>query len=95
MAEPPVYLIDITPAADRDLRKLQGHIQKQDFDRLARGIDRLAGEPRPRGVRKIEGAGSAYRIRVRSYRVVYDIYDEKKLVLILQVIRRNETTYKY
>ena len=30
----------------------------------------------PRGVRKIKGADKAYRIRVGSYRVVYEVYDK-------------------
>jgi len=44
--------------------------------------------------RKIEGSVTAYRVRVGNYRIVYDVYDDKKLVVILQVVRRSETTYK-
>ena len=88
------YRIEIAPAADRDLQKLQDRIRKQDFDRLSKAIDKLDLEPRPHGVRKIEGADTAYRIRIGSYRVVYDVFDDKKLVVILQVVRRSETTYK-
>lgn len=49
-------------------------------------------DPRPPGVRKIEGATRAYRIRVGDYRVVYEVYDTKHLVVLLQVSRRNEAT---
>lgn len=94
MPESSAYRIEVSPATDRDLQKLQDRIRKQDFDRLSKAIDKLAVEPRPHGVRKIEGSDFAYRIRVGSYRVVYDIYDDKKLVVILQVVRRSETTYK-
>jgi mRNA interferase RelE/StbE len=88
------YQIEISPAADRDLQKLGSHIRRQEFDRLAAAIDNLAADPRPYGVRKIEGAVTAYRIRVGHYRVVYDVFNDRKLVVILQVLRRSESTYK-
>lgn len=94
MPKSPFYTIEVSPAADRDIQKLKDRIRRDDFERLAAAIDKLALEPRPHGVRKIEGATTTYRIRVGSYRIVYDIYDDKKLVVLLQVIRRSETTYK-
>jgi len=89
-----VYRIEIAPAADRDLEKLKGRIRRQDFERLRDTIGSLADEPRPQGVRKIKGAERAYRIRVGSYRVVYEVCDSDNLILILQVARRSETTYR-
>ena len=89
-----MYRVEISPAADRDLEKLKSQIRMQDFERLRNAVRSLAGEPRPRGVRKIRGTEKAYRIRVGNYRVVYDVYDSDNLVLILQVARRSETTYR-
>jgi mRNA interferase RelE/StbE len=89
-----VYRIEISPAADRDLKKLKDRIRRQDFERLRNAIRSLAEEPRPQGVRKIKGAEKAYRIRVGNYRVVYDVYDGDEMVLILQIARKSETTYR-
>jgi mRNA interferase RelE/StbE len=89
-----VYRLEVSPAADRDLEKLKGRIKKQDFERLRTVIGCLAQEPRPHGVRKIKGTENAYRIRVGSYRVVYKLNDADNLVLILQVVRRSEITYR-
>ena len=89
-----VYRLEVSPAADRDLEKLKSRIRKQDFERLRVAVRGLADEPRPQGVRKIKGTESAYRIRVGSYRVVYEVYNDDNLVLILQVTRRSETTYR-
>jgi len=88
-----VYRLEVSPGADRDLDKLKGRIRRQDFERLRDAVSSLAGEPRPQGVRKIRGTERAFRIRVGSYRVVYEVYDNEKLVLILQVVRRTEATY--
>lgn len=89
-----MYRLEVSPSADRDLGKLKGRIRKQDFVRLRVAIRSLADEPRPQGVRKIKGTERAYRIRVGSYRVVYEVYNEDNLVLIIQVARRSETTYR-
>ncbi len=69
-------------------------MRKQDFERLREAVRSLAEEPRPQGVRKIKGADKAFRIRVGNYRVVYEVYDSEHLVLILQIARRSETTYR-
>ena len=89
-----MYGLEVSPAADRDLERLKGRIRRQDFEHLRIAIGSLADEPRPHGVRKIEGTEKAYRIRAGNYRVVYEIYDNENLVLILQVVRRSETTYR-
>jgi mRNA interferase RelE/StbE len=89
-----VYRLEVSPAADRDLDRLKGRIRKQDFEHLRDAINNLSEEPRPLGVRKIRGADRAYCIRVGNYRVVFEIYDKNDLVLILQIARRNETTYR-
>jgi mRNA interferase RelE/StbE len=89
-----VYRIEVSPAAGRDLDKLTGKINRQDFERLHEAISCLVQEPRPQSVRKIKGLENAYRIRVGSFRIVYDIYDDIVLILILQVSRRNEATYR-
>ena len=89
-----MFRLEVSPAADRDLVKLKDRIRKQDFERLRAAVRSLADEPRPQGVRKIKGTERAYRIRVGSYRVVYEVYNDDNLVLILQVARRSETTYR-
>ncbi|MFQ5488631.1 MAG: type II toxin-antitoxin system RelE/ParE family toxin [Gammaproteobacteria bacterium] len=88
-----MYRLEVSPAADRDLEKLERRIQRHNFERLRTAIRRLADDPRPHGVRKIKGAEKAYRIRVGGYRVVYEIYDKESMVLLIQVVRRTEATY--
>jgi len=89
-----VYRLEVAPTADRDLDRLKQRIQRNDFERLRAAIRSLANEPRPHKVRKIRGADRAYRIRVGDYRVVYEIYDNEGMVLILHVARRSEVSYR-
>jgi mRNA interferase RelE/StbE len=88
-----VYRIEISPAADRDISKLKGKISRRDFQRLRIAINNLALEPRPYGARKIKSQENSYRIRVGNFRVVYDVLDKETMILLLQVVRRNESTY--
>jgi mRNA interferase RelE/StbE len=53
----------------------------------------LEKEPRPKRVKKL-AESSLWRIRVGQYRVVYNIDDEERLVIVVWVARRKEDTYK-
>lgn len=89
-----MYRIEVAPAAERDLDTLKQRIRRRDFERLRIIIGNLVNDPRPLGARKIKGAERAYRIRAGVYRVIYEVYDKEKLVLILRVARRTEATYR-
>ena len=84
------YRVELAPAAQRDLRRLPREVQA----RLATPIQALAENPRPVGVRKLRGEEQTWRIRVGPYRVVYDIHDDRALVVIMKVARRSETPYR-
>ena len=84
------YRVEISPPAGKDLN----HLPLQVCQRLEPDIVTLANNPYPEGVRKIQGTERAYRIRVGNYRIVYEVYREQKVVVILRVARRSKTTYK-
>lgn len=50
----------------------------------------LAENPRPLGVRKLEGEEDLYRLRVGDYRVLYAIRDAVLLVLVVRIADRRE-----
>ncbi len=80
------YRIEVKPsAADALARIPQPHRR-----RIARKIDRLAENPRPRDARALEGRLSLYRIRVGDYRVVYQIQDAALLVLVVRIGERGD-----
>jgi mRNA interferase RelE/StbE len=58
--------------------------------RIEPKIDSLAENPRPPGVRKIEGEETAYRVRVGDYRIVYEVHDRVLIVMVLNVGHRRE-----
>ncbi len=84
------YRVLLAPVADRQLRRLP----RQEQARLIPKIYALADVPRPSGVKKLKGLVDTYRIRVGNYRVVYEIRDIGLVVLVFNIGRRNESTYK-
>jgi mRNA interferase RelE/StbE len=88
-----MYRVEVAPGAERDIRKLAQRASRDDFERLRHAIGALAQDARPAGARKLRGAERAYRIRVGDYRIVYNIYDDRELILLLYVGRRDESTY--
>jgi mRNA interferase RelE/StbE len=63
------------------------------IERLERAIDALAVNPRPPGklVKAIQGTKDEFlRMRVGDYRIMYEIVDAKRLVLLLGIIHRKE-----
>ena len=84
------YRVELAPTAQRELRRLP----RQVAARLGGQIESLSTNPRPHGARKVRGQESAWRIGIGSYRVIFDIDDDHRLVVILKVDRRSETTYR-
>jgi mRNA interferase RelE/StbE len=81
-----IYEVKFTKGARKLFRKLSQELQA----RIQSQIDDLAIEPRPDGVKKLQGEENSYRIRVGEYRVVYEIYDDILLVTIVRVGHRNK-----
>jgi len=73
-------------AAERDLRRLP----PGDFERIIAVIRALAADPRPPGSRKMVGSKSDWRIRIGTWRVIYEVDDEAEVVRIMRVGHRRE-----
>lgn len=80
------YQIEIKSKVAKQLKKLPNDIR----DRINEKILELAENPRPSGVVKLEGSNDTYRIRVGSYRVLYDIFDDVLLISVIRVGHRRE-----
>jgi mRNA interferase RelE/StbE len=88
VSEPP-WRVELAPAARRQLRKLP----PAETARLRGPILALARDPRPPGAVRLAGT-AFWRLRVGDPRVVYAIEEQPRLVVILRVARRGESTYR-
>jgi mRNA interferase RelE/StbE len=57
--------------------------------RILKKVRRLAVDPRPPGAIKLSGQ-ERYRIRQGDYRIIYEIFDDKVIVVIVRVRHRRE-----
>ena len=84
------YRVEISPAGQRDLRRIPSRVR----ERIEAAIYRLADDPHPRGSVKLRGEQRAWCVRVGRFRILYDVYPDKLVVLILKVAVRDEATYR-
>jgi mRNA interferase RelE/StbE len=82
----PRYRIQIAPAAERVLSKLD----RATAARLLRAIASLSVDPRPAGTRALTGHPGALRRRVGDYRIIYRVQDAELVVLVLELGHRRE-----
>ncbi len=79
------YQVEFTSRAFKQLEKLSKDLQQ----RIKNKIYELAENPRSTGVVKLENS-DRYRIRVGSYRVLYEIEDNLLIVTVFRVGHRKE-----
>jgi mRNA interferase RelE/StbE len=83
------HSIVFTRSARKELQGLPEAIQIRVLSR----IEQLSSNPRPTGVRKLAGSEGLWRLRIGQYRVIYGVYDERKLVDII-CIRHRKDAYR-
>lgn len=80
-----MYEVRISSRATKVLEKLPDGL----YEQITETIQELSINPRPPGCKKLKGR-QGYRIRVGDYRVVYEIEDDKLLVLVIEIGHRRE-----
>ena len=73
----------------RSAQKVLARVSHPDQQRLIDRIRRLAENPRPAGCKQLRGR-EAWRLRVGDYRILYEIHDQKLVVLVVSVGHRRE-----
>ena len=81
-----MYKIKIKRSAERDLKRFPNAL----FLRINQHILALRDDPRPPGVRKLQGDLEGWRVRVGDYRIVYQVDDDAKTGTIVRVRHRRD-----
>ena len=80
-----MYRIIIENRAAKGIESLSDDI----IQRVTDEIKRLESNPRPHGVKKLAGEDS-WRIKIRTYRILYTIDDNQKLISVYRVKHRRD-----
>lgn len=80
------YRIEVTPAAERALRRLPRDVLR----RIDARILALSQDPYPPGAEKLQGEEAFFRIRVGDYRILYLVQHHRLVVVVVRVGHRRE-----
>jgi mRNA interferase RelE/StbE len=80
------YQVEWKTSALGDLKRLD----RQVVPRIVAAVDSLATNPLPDGVRKLQGSQRSYRLRVGTYRVIYELHESRLAVVIVRVRHRKD-----
>jgi len=81
-----IYEVTLAPAAARQLRKFDPQVRR----RVQAAIELLANDPRPPTATRLVGGAGEWRVRTGDYRIIYEIEENRLLVLVLNVGHRRE-----
>lgn len=80
------YQIEWKRSAIKELNQLP----KEAINRIVEHVSALAENPFPNGVRKLIGTDEIYRIRIGEYRVIYQVFAQKLVIIIIRVRHRKD-----
>jgi mRNA interferase RelE/StbE len=85
-SERPLYQVEIKREAQRTIKRLPRPLIR----RITAAIEGLTVEPRPHGCKKLVGLDNHYRVRVGDWRISYAVYDDRLLILVVEVSPRGD-----
>ena len=75
------YRVEMERSVERNFCRLPRNL----IAKLLKAIRSLEENPRPPGCRKLTGRNDTYRIRVGDWRIIYQIHDDRLIVLVIEV----------
>jgi mRNA interferase RelE/StbE len=66
------------------------NLPTRDQERVIKTLESLEENPRPSGVKKLQGGGNLYRVRSGDFRIIYSIEDARLVVLVVKIGNRRE-----
>lgn len=83
------WTLVIASSAARELRR----VPFPDLRRIDLAFREICSDPYSGDVKSLRGANGALRRRVGDWRILFDVYQKRRLVLVLSVRRRSSKTY--
>jgi mRNA interferase RelE/StbE len=80
------YNVTFARSAGKELSGLPDHVAQ----RVLAAIEKLATDPRPSGVVKLQGFKHLWRIRVGEYRILYSTDDKARVVDVAHIRHRKD-----
>ena len=81
--------LELTGPAQKEFQRLP----RRDQARVKAAVLAMQEDPFRGDIKRLKGQSTAWRRRVGSYRVIYDLYFEQRLIVVAGILRRASTTY--
>ena len=78
---------------DRSVTKALRKFPRKDAAAIEAAIAAFVGDPYYGDIQKIGGEEKAWRRRIGSYRISYEVHPDLRIVIVFKVKRRTSTTY--
>jgi len=83
------YEVVVLRPAEKEIRRLAPKIRRQILEKLVG----LETNPRPQDVRRLHGVERGYRVDSGEYRILYDIDDAERRVVV-RVVKHRKDVYR-
>lgn len=84
------WTVRVAGPAERSLAK---HVQPKDRARILEAMDQMRQNPFAGDVVRLKDYPIAYRRRVGSWRILFDVDGDARIVTVQEVARRTSRTY--
>lgn len=80
------YVIEFRPSVLKSMKRFS----KRNLVRLKKRIDELGNNLPAQNTTKMKGDNSFHKVRSGNYRIIYEIYDDKLVILVVKIGHRKD-----
>ncbi len=81
-----IFSIEFRPGVLKSIK----HLPKRDLVRIKKKIDDLASNLPDAATTKMKGNNAFHKIRSGDYRIIYEIHDDKLVILVVKIGNRKD-----
>ncbi len=89
MSSPGPWKLHVVKSAEKELAEAGA----KDSKRLKAALEAMQFDPYSGDIAKLKGEKTAWRRRVGSWRILYDLFPEQHLIVVAAIRRRTSTSY--
>jgi len=85
------YSVEFRPTVLKSIKRLP----KKDLQRIKKKIDELAENLPEPTTTKMKGGNSFHKVRSGDYRIIYEIQDDRLVILVVKIGHRKDVYKKF
>ena len=74
-------------------RRALGHASGTELARIRSALNAMTDDPYSGDTKMLKGSGGAFRRRAGEWRIIFDTFPERHLIIVTEITRRGSHTY--